>query len=429
MFEQIQNAPTVSELLAHIKNTLEESFHEVMVEGEISGISHAHSGHCYFNIMDQDASISCALFRQDLLRHPGFKNIKEGDKVLIYGPLTVYPKRGTFQILVKRIAPVGAGLLKIKFEALKKKLSSEGLFDLDRKRAIPRYPKKIALITAPGGAALHDFVNVYRRRGFDFQITIIPALVQGDKAAGSLIAGLAKAQDIGADAIVLTRGGGSPEDLWCFNDESLIRQIAASKIPVISAVGHEVDWTLSDFVADLRCETPTAAAETLTQPQTEFRRKVLLLNQKLVHHLSSKKSDVQLRLTRYHPAHLMQSIKDQLKDFETRLSRVNLLERSHQYIGLHARSQELDDLMRDLEMNLQKTVALLNQRLEQAQARLLSLNPRSVLSRGYAIVSVNEAVISSNKELQKLPPQASLSIEFGDGSSRGIWSQGESYEK
>ena len=137
MFDQISNAPTVSELLAHIKNTLEESFNEVMVEGEISGISHAHSGHCYFNVMDQDASISCALFRQDLLRHPGFKNIKDGDKVLIYGPLTVYPKRGTFQILVKKIAPAGAGCLKMKFEALKKKLASEGFFDLERKKRIP----------------------------------------------------------------------------------------------------------------------------------------------------------------------------------------------------------------------------------------------------------------------------------------------------
>jgi exodeoxyribonuclease VII large subunit len=425
MFDQIQNAPTVSELLAHIKSTLEESFHEVMVEGEISGISHAHSGHCYFNIMDQEASLSCALFRQDLLRHPGFKNIKEGDKVLIYGPLTVYPKRGTFQILVKRIAPVGAGLLKIKFEALKKKLSGEGLFDLDRKKAIPRYPKKIVVITAPGGAALHDFVNVYRRRGFDFQITIVPALVQGEKAASSLIAGLSKAQDLKPDVIVLTRGGGSPEDLWCFNDESLVRKIAGSPIPVISAVGHEVDWTLSDFVADLRCETPTAAAETLSQPQTEVRRKIQLLNQRLIHHLSSKKSEVQLRLTRYHPAHLMQALRDQMLEFQARLSRVNLIERSHLYIGVHERSQELDDLMRELETSVQLKLNGLAQRLEHAQARLLAMNPKSVLQRGYAIVSHGPQLMSSKSALENLPPGSRLAIEFGDGATQGIWSQGE----
>lgn len=425
MFDQIQNAPTVSELLAHIKSTLEESFHEVMVEGEISGISHAHSGHCYFNIMDQEASISCALFRQDLLRHPGFKNIKEGDKVLIYGPLTVYPKRGTFQILVKRIAPVGAGLLKIKFDALKKKLSSEGLFDLDRKKAIPRYPKKIVVITAPGGAALHDFVNVYRRRGFDFQITIVPALVQGEKAAKSLISGLSLAQDLKPDVIVLTRGGGSPEDLWCFNDESLVRKIADSPIPVISAVGHEVDWTLSDFVADLRCETPTAAAETLSQPQTEVRRKIQLLNQRLIHHLSSKKSEVQLRLTRYHPAHLMQALRDQMLEFQARLSRVNLIERSHLYIGVHERSQELDDLMRELEASVQLKMNSLAQRLEQAQARLLAMNPKSVLQRGYAIVTQGPQLISSKSALENLPHGSRLAIEFGDGSTQGIWSQGE----
>ncbi len=429
MFDQIQNAPTVSELLALIKSTLEESFNEVMVEGEISGISHAHSGHCYFNIMDQDASISCALFRQDLLRHPGFKNIKEGDKVLVYGPLTVYPKRGTFQILVKRIAPVGAGLLKIKFEALKKKLASEGLFDLDRKRSIPRYPKKIALITAPGGAALHDFVNVYRRRGFDFQITIIPALVQGDKAVGSLISALKKAQGLNADVIVLTRGGGSPEDLWCFNDESLVRQIAISQVPVVNAVGHEVDWTLCDFVADLRCETPTAAAETLTQPQTELKRKVQMLNQRLIHHLTSKKSEVQLRLTRYHPNHLMQALRDQIVDFKSRLSRLNLIERSHQYIGLHEYSQELDDLIRDLEKRVEKNLALISQRLEHAYGRLLAMNPRSVLERGYAIVSSGQQVISSKQELQNLLSNSRLDIEFGDGSSQGIWLKGVSNEK
>ena len=425
MFDQIQNAPTVSELLAHIKSTLEETFHEVMVEGEISGISHAHSGHCYFNIMDQDASISCALFKQDLMRHPGFKNIKEGDKVLIYGPLTVYPKRGTFQILVKRVAPVGAGLLKMKFEALKKKLSSEGLFDLDRKRPIPRYPKKIALITAPGGAALHDFVNVYRRRGFDFQVTIIPALVQGDRAPSSLIAALKRAQDINADVIVLTRGGGSPEDLWCFNDEALIRQIALSTPPVISAVGHEVDWTLSDFVSDLRCETPTAAAETLTQPQTELKRKVQLLNQRLVHHLSTQKAQVQLRLTRYHPAHLMQALRERISDLRERLSDLNLAERSHQYIGIHERSQEVDELMRSLELAAITKVTLLSQRLEFAQARLLAMNPRSVLQRGYAIVSHNEKVISSLSELERHPSNSRLTLEFGDGAAHGTWTLGE----
>lgn len=421
MFDQVSNAPTVSELLAHIKSTLEDSFNEVMVEGEISGISHAHSGHCYFNIMDQDASISCALFRQDLMRHPGFKNIKEGDKVLIYGPLTVYPKRGTFQILVKKIAPAGAGFLKMKFEALKKKLASEGFFDLERKKKIPLYPKKIALITAPGGAALHDFINVYKRRGFTFQIIIIPALVQGDKAPASLMEALDKAQQLPEiDVIVLTRGGGSPEDLWSFNDEKLIRKIAQMSAPVISAVGHEVDWTLSDYVSDLRCETPTAAAETLTQPQTELKEKIQSLNQRLTHFLMTKKSEINLRLTRYHPAHLMQSLKEQINRYRHRLSELNLQDKSHQYIGIHEKSQLVDDLIREMENSIVRKNQLLRQRMENTVGRLEAMNPRDVLKRGYAIVTSQEKVVSTKKIFNNLSTSAEFEIEFGDGKISGL---------
>lgn len=421
MFDQISNAPTVSELLAHIKNTLEDSFNEVMVEGEISGISHAHSGHCYFNIMDQDASISCALFRQDLMRHPGFKNIKEGDKVLIYGPLTVYPKKGTFQILVKKIAPAGVGFLKMKFEALKKKLAREGFFDLERKKKIPLYPKKIALITAPGGAALHDFVNVYKRRGFNFQITIIPALVQGDKAPASLIEALDKVnglQDI--DVVVLTRGGGSPEDLWSFNDERLIRKIAQMPYPVISAVGHEVDWTLCDYVSDLRCETPTAAAETLTQPQTEVKEKIQSLNQRLTHFLMTKKSEINLRLTRYHPAHLMQSLKIHIESYRHRLNQLGIQDKSHQYIGLHEKSQIVDDLMREMESLVLNNNQRLRQRMEQAFGRLEAMNPKDVLKRGYAILTCQSKIVSSKEIFNSLSAHAKFEVEFGDGKISGL---------
>jgi exodeoxyribonuclease VII large subunit len=429
MFDQISNAPTVSELLAHIKNTLEDNFNEVMVEGEISGISHAHSGHCYFNIMDQDASISCALFRQDLMRHPGFKNIKDGDKVLIYGPLTVYPKRGTFQILVKKIAPAGAGFLKMKFEALKKKLASEGYFDIERKKKIPLYPKKIALITAPGGAALHDFVNVYKRRGFNFQITIIPALVQGEKAPTSLMDALEKAKELSEiDVIVLTRGGGSPEDLWSFNDEKLIRKIAEMSVPVISAVGHEVDWTLCDYVSDLRCETPTAAAETLTQPQTELKEKIQSLNQRLTHFLMTKKSEINLRLTRYHPTHLMRSLKEQIESYRHRLNLLSIQDRSHQYIGLHEKAQMVDDLMREMENMIGKHNQMLRQRMEQAFGRLEAMNPKDVLKRGYAIISSQKNVVSSKTIFNNLSASAEFEIEFGDGKISGLRLEGSKNE-
>src|SRR5665647_366517 len=263
-------AATVSDLLSSIKDVLENHFHEVMVQGEVSNLSPSTSGHWYFSLSDDKASISCALFKMDALRNPLIRSLKDGDKIIIFGPLSVYSKRGTFQILAKRIMPAGAGQLKLQFERLKAKLSAEGLFDLDIKKILPTFPQKIAVITAEHGAALQDFLNVIKRRSLWLDIIIIPALVQGDGAPRSLISALKKAQNLdGVDVVVLTRGGGSMEDLWAFNDEELVRTIAACPIPVVSAVGHQVDFTICDYVSDFRSETPTAAAETLSQPHTE----------------------------------------------------------------------------------------------------------------------------------------------------------------
>ncbi|MBY0516879.1 MAG: exodeoxyribonuclease VII large subunit [Bacteriovoracaceae bacterium] len=411
-----QKAATVSELVAHIKLTLEDTFNEVMVEGEISGISHAHSGHCYFNIMDEEASISCALFRQDLLRHPGFKNIKEGDRVLIYGPLTVYQKRGSFQIMVKRVMPAGEGLWKLKFEQLKKKLQSEGLFDPDKKKALPTFPKRVAIITAPGGAALHDFINVYSRRALSYELVISSALVQGDKAPQSLIKALDKVERAGRfDVVVFTRGGGSPEDLWCFNDEQLIRRMAKSSIPIISAVGHEVDWTLSDFVADLRCETPTAAAEVLTQPQTEVKRRLIQSKQRLSSHLRHLQTTLQGQLSRYHPKQLIGIVLSRLQEQTRRLEMLNPLNKIHQYLPVAQRSLELDDSFRRLESIMKENLQSLRERINQSQAKIDSLDPRAVLSRGYGIVESDQGIISSAKRWRDVPTNSIIKLVFQDG--------------
>lgn len=426
MLFETQKAPSVSDLVNHIKHTLEDTFNEVMVEGEISGISHAHSGHCYFSIMDESASISCALFRQDLLRHPGFKNIKEGDKVLIYGPVTVYSKRGTFQIQVKRVTPVGQGLLMMKFEALKKKLSAEGLFDPSLKKKIPSFPKKIAVITAPGGAALQDFLNVYERRAVQYEIFVLPVLVQGEKSPASILKALKLAAKYGEfDVIVLTRGGGSPEDLWCFNDEALIRAIAEMSIPVISAVGHEVDWTLCDYVADLRCETPTAAAETLTQPQTELKRRLGLVRERLTNYLKTQRAQIQLQITRYHPRQLIAILSDKVSKQKERLELLNPIHKSHQYLPLAERMLELDELVRRLEFSSQQKTMNLTRRLDQAQVKLFALNPRDVLSRGYGIISTREGIITSRKKWDSLKEKTSLEIEFADGKGQAIKMTGE----
>jgi len=411
-----QKAASVSELVAHIKHTLEETFNEVMVEGEITGISHAHSGHCYFNLMDEEASISCAFFRQDLMRHPGFKNIKEGDRVLVYGPLSVYQKRGSFQILAKRVMPAGEGMWKLRFEALKKKLQSEGLFDQERKRAMPAFPKRIALITAPGGAALHDFLNVYQRRGLNFEIIVIPALVQGDKAPASLMHALELAETKGDfDVIVFARGGGSPEDLWCFNDEQLIRRMSRCPMPIVSAVGHEVDWTLSDYVADLRCETPTAAAEVLSQPQTLLLERLHNVQRRLVSQMRQRQSEWRHMLLRYSPAQMLNLFQARLHSMHMRLERLNVINRVHQYLPLHSKSVELDELFSRLQESMSLKMQTLAQRLDRAHVRVESMSPYAVLARGYAIAEGPQGVLGSKKEWEKLPEGSEVKLAFRDG--------------
>lgn len=266
---------SVSDLVSSIKECLEEEFHEVMVQGEVTNLSPSSAGHWYFTLSDENASLSCALFKGDALRNPLIRNLKNGDKIILSGPLSVYLKKGSFQMLVRRLVPAGEGQLKLQFERLKAKLSEEGLFDLERKKKLPLFPKRIAVITAEHGAALQDFINVMKRRTLWLNLVIIPALVQGEGAPKSLIQALEKAEGLrDIDVIVLTRGGGSLEDLWAFNDENLIRRIHHCPIPVISAVGHQVDFTLCDYVADHRSETPTAAAETLSQPQTELQARM-----------------------------------------------------------------------------------------------------------------------------------------------------------
>ena len=252
-------ALAVSEAVNLIKRSLESEFFDLTIVGEVSNFTSSAAGHFYFTLSDKDASLSCAMFKMDAMRNPIIRKIRNGEKVYLRGPISVYAKRGTFQLLGKKILKYGQGDLKAQFEFLKEKLRSQGFFDLENKKEIPRFPKKIAVVTAKQGAALQDFLNVMKRRSLSYDILICPALVQGDAAPASIIKALnviSSRSDI--DLIVITRGGGSMEDLWAFNNEELVKCIYNLKAPVISAIGHQVDFTLSDFVADMRCETPTA---------------------------------------------------------------------------------------------------------------------------------------------------------------------------
>lgn len=410
------NAASVSELVNAIKSLLEDDFQEVVVQGEISNFSSSSAGHYYFTLSDEDACLSCAVFRQDALRNPLLKNLKDGDKITILGPISVYQKRGTFQLVGKRVFPAGEGQLKIQFEKLKEKLSQEGLFDLETKKKIPLYPKKIAVITAPQGAALQDFLNVIKRRSLWFDITIIPALVQGDAAPQSLITALKKVQELKTfDLVVFARGGGSMEDLWAFNSEALVRAIADCAIPVISAVGHQVDFTLCDFVADLRVETPTAAAELISQPQTLLRDRINYASSHLRNEMIKFNQKVQILTHRSHPKQMLQFIWQKLKKDEQRLSQIHLINRSEELLGLSEYDQQLDEYIIRLEHSQKLRTSSLKENLKRIEQVLKALDPSGVLSRGYSIVKSDRRVLSSYEDYSKLEANETIEITFHDG--------------
>lgn len=270
---------TVTELNACLKRTLECGFPDVIVQGEISNLKLASSQHLFFSLKDAGATVSAVMFKSDVFRlrfQP-----KDGMEVVVRGRLSVYPQRGQYQIVCGAMEQVGAGALAKAFEALKARLKAEGLFDEERKRPLPFIPRRIGLVTSPAGAALHDFLRILHAR-YPASVLLAPAAVQGAAAPGELVHGLRLLERSGlVDLIVLTRGGGSMEDLWAFNDEGLARAIAACSIPVVSAVGHEVDFTIADFVADRRCATPTDAARTVVPVMDDLREDVEVARRRL----------------------------------------------------------------------------------------------------------------------------------------------------
>src|ERR1700716_668111 len=274
-FPQTTKIFTVAELTRSIRGTLETKFGAVWVQGEISNYKLHPSGHQYFTLKDARAQIACVIFRNTMapLRQP----LGDGTQVQVYGNISVFEARGQYQLSVQILQPRGLGLLQAKFEALKRKLDAEGLFDSARKRALPKFPLRIGIVTSPSGAAIRDMLNVLRRRAPWLQILISPVRVQGTGAAQEIavaIRELAKPNENFApvDLIVVTRGGGSMEDLWEFNEEIVARTIADVTVPIVSAIGHEIDFTIADFVADLRAPTPSAAAELIVPDIVDLRR-------------------------------------------------------------------------------------------------------------------------------------------------------------
>jgi len=414
---------TVSEAVLSVKNVLEKEIGYLLIQGEVTNLSSSGAGHYYFSLADSESILSAALFRMDAYRNPSLKNLKSGDKVVCYGRINVYPKKGTFQLIVNRINPVGKGELKEKFERLKMKLSREGLFDVDKKKAIPRFPKKIGLITSREGAAVQDFLKVYKRRSLWGHVVVSPALVQGEKAPTSLRRALEKLirydfslpENERFDALILTRGGGSLEDLWAFNDEALAWDIFNCPIPIISAVGHEVDFTISDFVSDFRCETPSTAAELLSEGQTQIKRQLMYFSKSLLSTIENKLITLKRKTERSSPAAILREIWKLFNFYERKLQKFDLKNRPFELLKIYEKNQRLDELQNALEKGIEKEMVTKNNLLEKIFEMLRLLDPNNILGRGYTYLISSKKVVSNYSQFDNMQEGEPLEIVFRDG--------------
>ena len=398
---------TVSELTARIRDLLAREFTDVQVEGEISNCHAAQSGHCYFTLKDAKAQIKCVCFRQQLMRLK-FRP-EDGLHVTVRGSVSVYETRGEYQIYVEHLEPVGRGALQLAFEQLKRRLEEEGLFDPERKKPLPVLPRCVGLITSPTGAAVRDVVRILRRRFPNLHLILYPVRVQGEGAAAEIVDAI-KYFDRKqlADVIILARGGGSLEDLWAFNEEPLARAMSACTIPIITGVGHETDFTIADFVADMRASTPSAAAELVVRSRQEFDRHLAELRHKLaqwvryllsqrrhqmrdlIAHRGFRELEDLLRRHRQRTDELTSHLADGLR------SRLDRLRRRFTTAGTRLVAVDLRARLRSFALRLEQRSGSLGarvervlvakrKRLDRLRLQLEERNPLRVLERGYAV--------------------------------------------
>lgn len=414
-------ALSVSELNHQARHLLETSFMRAWVEGEISGLSRPSSGHWYFSLKDARCQVRCAMFRgfnQRLREVP-----KEGDLVRVGAKVSLYENRGDFQLIVEHMEPAGLGALQQAFDALKARLQAEGLFAEARKKPIPAVPRHIGVITSPTGAAIHDILTVLARRCPAIPVTLYPTSVQGTSATSEIVSAIERAvrHNI-ADVLIISRGGGSLEDLWCFNEEAVARAVAACPIATVSAVGHEVDVTITDFVADLRAPTPSAAAESLSPDQShwhrqfgDFHNRLRLAQSRLFRNQKMRLDQLRTRLR--DPRRELQERAQRLDDLERRFlqgirrqleQRQASLAQSGQRLQAHQPSRQLAAYQDQLQRTHGQLLRVMDQRLEQERQRLAyrvgtlnAISPLSTLGRGYAIVSSDtQTVVRRSDELQ-----------------------------
>ena len=392
LFQQASRVFTVSELTRSIRGTLEAKFGAVWVQGEISNYKLHPSGHQYFTLKDQRTQIACVIWRDTMapLRQP----LVDGTQVQVYGTVTVYETRGQYQLSVQVLQPRGVGLLQAKFEALKRKLEAEGLFAPERKRPLPKFPRRIGIITSPGGAAIRDMLNVLRRRAPWLQILIDPVRVQGTGAAQEIAVAIRELAMPNVnwqplDLIVVTRGGGSIEDLWEFNEEIVARAIFHSAVPIVSAVGHEIDFTICDFVADLRAPTPSAAAELIVPDINDLERRIDGSSRALGRQLLNRVRDAQQRLDHARET-LKRCLSHKIDSYKRGLLHaVRVLQARSPARELMMRRDRFADLHRRLIACPGRLLENARHRFQRIEGILRVLGPDATLRRGYSI-TINE---------------------------------------
>ena len=410
---------SVGEFSRRFKMLVKTQVPELWIRGEISNLKTYSSGHIYFTLKDSDASIQAVLFKgySRMISFP----LREGMKILAFGEVSVYEARGNYQLVIKAAMQDGAGELAKRFELLKQKLSEDGLFDKSRKRQIPVLPQNIAVITSPSGAAIRDFCRILIRRYWRGNVFILPARVQGVESAPEIVKQIHYAQEskYNFDLLILMRGGGSLEDLWSFNDESLARAVAASTIPTISAVGHEIDFTLSDFSADLRAETPSAAAEYISSNFIEVEN-MLSRNYELIKRaVDFKVNSSQAALRRAEDVLRLNSPSARL---ENSIMRVDDLEGRLRAM-LERFVPDRKNALKHLELKLKSSpciakTAVFREKIDACQKRLQSLDINNVLARGFSIIKDDTGKVVSSSKMLKTGTQISVLLRDGERSAK-----------
>jgi exodeoxyribonuclease VII large subunit len=416
LFPKTAKVFTVSELTRSIRGTLETKFGAVWVQGEISNYKLYPSGHQYFTLKDQRAQIGCVIWRDTMA--PVRQPLTDGAQVQIYGTVTVFEARGQYQLNVQILQPRGMGLLQAKFEALKRKLEAEGLFAAERKRPLPKFPRRIGIITSPSGAAIRDMLNVLRRRAPWLQILINPVRVQGSGAAQEIavaIRELATSNEAFAplDLIVITRGGGSLEDLWEFNEEIVARAIFNSAVPIVSAVGHEIDFTICDFVADLRAPTPSAAAELIVPDITDLQRHVDGCTRALARQLLNRVREAQQRLDHARET-LQRCLGHKIDSYKGGLTHITrALQARSPARELMMRRNRFADLYRRLIACPGDLLENARHRFQRIEGILRVLGPDATLRRGYSITTNERGKII--RTIAAVRPKMKIRTRVSDG--------------